>query len=92
VRGPRALLFVEIFVPPEKFGEVGRRPVTGGGAFCGRLIRQASQYSLDTACQLGVQLVSLVLRHLHGTHRGGELLRKRSRSGNPIFGHLVLNY
>ena len=51
-------------MPLEKFGEVGGCHVTGGPALSGQLIRQASQYGPDTACQLGVQLISLVLRHL----------------------------
>ena len=79
-------------MPPEKLGEVGRCPVTGALASRGRQIWQASQYGPDTTGQLGVQLISLVLRHLHGTQRGGNVSRKRGRSGNPLFSRLVLNY
>ncbi len=63
-------------MPLEKFGEVGGCHVTCGPALSGRLIRQASQYGPDTACQLGVQLISLVLRHLHGTQRTGNVPRE----------------
>ena len=66
-------------MPLEKFGEVGGCHVTGGPALSGQLIRQASQYGPDTACQLGVQLISLVLRHLHGTQRAGNVPRQKTQ-------------